>query len=30
VAPVATGCISGLGGLGYRLAIDAVADLLGR
>jgi 3-dehydroquinate dehydratase II len=30
VAPVATGSISGLGGLGYRLAIDAVADLLGR
>jgi len=30
VAPVATGCISGLGGVGYRLAIEAVADLLGR
>jgi 3-dehydroquinate dehydratase-2 len=29
VAPVATGCITGLGGLGYRLAIEAVADLLG-
>ena len=30
VAPVATGSISGLGGLGYRLAIDAVAGLLER
>ncbi len=30
VAPVATGCISGLGGVGYRLAIEAVAELLGR
>jgi len=29
VAPVATGCISGLGGLGYRLAVEAVAELLG-
>jgi 3-dehydroquinate dehydratase II len=29
VAPVATGCISGLGGLGYRLAVEAVAALLG-
>ena len=29
VAPVATGSITGLGGLGYRLAIEAVADLLG-
>jgi 3-dehydroquinate dehydratase-2 len=29
VAPVATGCITGFGGLGYRLAIEAVADLLG-
>lgn len=28
VAPVATGSISGLGGLGYRLAIEAVAGLL--
>ncbi len=30
VAPVATGSISGLGGVGYRLAIEAVAELLGR
>jgi 3-dehydroquinate dehydratase II len=30
VTPVATGCISGLGGVGYRLAIEAVAELLGR
>jgi 3-dehydroquinate dehydratase-2 len=30
VAPVATGCISGLGGVGYRLAVEAVAELLGR
>jgi 3-dehydroquinate dehydratase II len=30
IAPVATGCISGFGGLGYRLAIEAVADLLDR
>jgi len=30
VGPVATGSISGLGGLGYRLAIEAVADLLDR
>jgi 3-dehydroquinate dehydratase II len=29
VAPVATGTIAGFGGLGYRLAIEAVADLLG-
>jgi 3-dehydroquinate dehydratase II len=29
VAPVATGRISGLGGVGYRLAIQAVAELLG-
>jgi 3-dehydroquinate dehydratase-2 len=29
VAPVATGCISGLGGHGYRLAVEAVAGLLG-
>jgi 3-dehydroquinate dehydratase-2 len=28
VAPVATGSIMGFGGLGYRLAIDAVAALL--
>ena len=30
VAPVATGTISGFGGTGYRLAVDAVADLLGQ
>jgi 3-dehydroquinate dehydratase-2 len=30
VAPVASGTIAGFGGLGYRLALDAVADLLGR
>ncbi len=30
VAPVSTGCISGFGGDGYRLAIEAVAQLLGR
>ena len=30
VAPVATGTISGFGGYGYRLAIAAVAELLGR
>lgn len=30
VAPVATGTITGLGGTGYRLAVDAVASLLGR
>ncbi len=29
VAPVATGSITGLGGLGYRLAVTAVAGLLG-
>lgn len=29
VAPVSTGTIAGFGGLGYRLAIEAVADLLG-
>jgi 3-dehydroquinate dehydratase II len=29
VAPAATARISGLGGFGYRLAIEAVADLLG-
>jgi 3-dehydroquinate dehydratase II len=28
ISPVATGTISGFGGLGYRLAIDAVAGLL--
>jgi 3-dehydroquinate dehydratase II len=28
VSPVATGTISGFGGLGYRLAVDAVAGLL--
>jgi 3-dehydroquinate dehydratase len=28
VAPVATGTIAGFGAAGYRLAIDAVADLL--
>jgi 3-dehydroquinate dehydratase-2 len=30
VAPVSTGCISGFGGVGYRLAVEAVAALLGR
>ncbi|MGH9055258.1 MAG: type II 3-dehydroquinate dehydratase [Acidimicrobiales bacterium] len=30
VAPVATGSIVGLGGTGYRLAVQAVADLLRR
>jgi 3-dehydroquinate dehydratase II len=29
IAPVATGVVAGFGGLGYRLAIDAVAGLLG-
>jgi 3-dehydroquinate dehydratase-2 len=29
VAPVATGTISGFGGLGYELALEAVARLLG-
>ncbi|MCB1004522.1 MAG: 3-dehydroquinate dehydratase [Acidimicrobiales bacterium] len=29
VSPVATGLISGFGGHGYRLAVDAVAELLG-
>jgi len=29
VAPVATGTIAGFGGDGYRLAIDAVASILG-
>lgn len=28
VAPVADGTISGFGGAGYRMAVDAVADLL--
>ena len=28
VSPVAVGIISGFGGLGYRLAVDAVAGLL--
>lgn len=30
VAPVATGTIAGFGGDGYRLAVDAVATVLGR
>jgi 3-dehydroquinate dehydratase-2 len=30
VSPVAAGIISGFGGLGYRLAVDAVAGLLAR
>ncbi len=30
VAPVATGTIQGFGGYGYRLAVDAVAELLSR
>jgi 3-dehydroquinate dehydratase-2 len=30
VAPVATGTIAGFGGEGYRLAIEAVASLLGQ
>jgi 3-dehydroquinate dehydratase-2 len=30
VSPVATGVITGFGGLGYRLAVEAVADLLAR
>jgi 3-dehydroquinate dehydratase-2 len=29
ITPVATGVIQGFGGLGYRLALDAVAELLG-
>jgi len=29
ISPVATGSIVGLGGLGYRLAVEAVAALLG-
>ena len=28
VTPVATGCIAGLGGVGYRLALEAMAELL--
>jgi 3-dehydroquinate dehydratase len=28
IAPVATGVVAGFGGLGYRLAIEAVAGLL--
>lgn len=28
VAPVATGCISGIGGVGYRLAVEAIVALL--
>lgn len=30
ITPVATGVISGFGGAGYRLAMEAVAHLLGR
>jgi 3-dehydroquinate dehydratase-2 len=30
IAPVATGSISGLGGIGYELAVEAVAELLAR
>ena len=30
VAPAATGTIAGFGGLGYRLALEAVAELLDR
>jgi 3-dehydroquinate dehydratase-2 len=30
VAPVSTGCVSGFGGDGYRLAVEAVAALVGR
>jgi 3-dehydroquinate dehydratase-2 len=30
ITPVATGVIAGFGGLGYRLAVEAVADLLAR
>ena len=29
IAPVATGVVAGFGGLGYRLAVEAVAELLG-
>jgi 3-dehydroquinate dehydratase II len=28
IAPVSDGCIAGFGGLGYRLAVDAVRQLL--
>jgi 3-dehydroquinate dehydratase-2 len=28
IAPVADGCVSGFGGLGYELAVDAVARIL--
>ena len=28
IAPVADGCIAGFGGLGYPLAVEAVARLL--
>jgi 3-dehydroquinate dehydratase len=28
IAPVANGCIAGFGALGYRLAVDAVDQLL--
>jgi 3-dehydroquinate dehydratase II len=28
ITPVASGCIAGFGGLGYRLAVEAVAELL--
>lgn len=30
ISPVATGTIAGFGGLGYRLAVEAVARLLGQ
>lgn len=30
ITPVATGIIAGFGGAGYRMAVDAVADLLER
>jgi 3-dehydroquinate dehydratase-2 len=30
IAPVATATIAGLGGVGYRLALEAVAELLGQ
>lgn len=30
VSPVATGVVAGFGGLGYRLAVEAVAELLAR
>ena len=30
ISPVATGVIAGFGGLGYRLAVEVVADLLAR